>query len=103
MLFLFSAQKTKHSKVADHLVGTLHMLNTKYPESWIIMGTDKNSMDVTPILNCGLRLKQVVNQPTINGKVPDILIMNLSMYYKGPVIAPPLCPDNPDKAKPSDH
>jgi hypothetical protein len=67
------------------------------------MGADKNSMDITPILTCGLRLKQVVNQPTINGKVLDILIMNLSMYYNCPVIAPPLCPDNPDKAKPSDH
>ena len=35
----------KNSKMADHLVSTLHMLNTKYSESGIIMGADKNDMD----------------------------------------------------------
>ena len=54
------------------------MLNTKYPESGIIMGSDKNSMDISPLLNCGLRLKQIVGLPTINGKILDVLIMNLS-------------------------
>ena len=29
--------------------------------------------------------------------------MNLSGYYKSPIIAPPLLPDDPTKAKPSDH
>ena len=79
------------------------MLNTKYPESGIIMGSDKNSMDISPLLNCGLRLKQIVGLPTINGKILDVLIMNLSCYYNSPIITPPIQPDNPDKAKPSDH
>ena len=40
--FYSPPKKRKNSKMADHLVGTLHMLNTKYPESGIIMGADKN-------------------------------------------------------------
>ena len=58
----------KHTKMADHIVGTLQMLNTKYPESGIILGGDKNKMDIRPLLNCGLGLKQVVDKGTRQGK-----------------------------------
>ena len=101
--FYSPPKSRKNTKLADHLVGTLQMLMSKFPESGIILGADKNSMDLTPLLNCGLRLKQVVDKPTINGKIIDVLIMNLSMYYNSPLIAPPLLPDDPLKAKPSDH
>ena len=79
------------------------MLSTKYPDAGIIMGADKNKMDITPILNCGLRLKQTVNKFTRQDKIIDILIMNLSKFYNSPIVAPPLNPDDPSKAKPSDH
>ena len=46
----------KNRRLADHLVTTLHMLSSKYPESPIILGADRNSMDVEPILTSGLRL-----------------------------------------------
>ena len=101
--FYSPPKSRKNTKLADHLVGTLHMLNTKYPDSGIILGADKNSMDITPLLNCGLKLKQTVDQWTINGKTLDVLIMNLSMFYNSPIIAPPLHPDDPLKGKPSDH
>ena len=29
--------------------------------------------------------------------------MNLSSYYNTPYIAPPICPDDPTRGKPSDH
>ena len=45
----------RNSKLADHIVGTLQMLSTKYPNCQIILGGDKKQMDITPILNCGLR------------------------------------------------
>ena len=93
----------RNSKMADHLVGTLHMLNTNYPDSGIIMGADINSMDIRPILNCGLRLKNIVDQPTINGRIYDVIITNLNMFYNCPIITPPLQPDDPASAKPSDH
>ena len=93
----------KNTRLADHIVGTLQMLNTKYPESGIILGGDKNKMDLRPILNCGLRLKQVVDKFTRQDKILDVLIMNLSRFYNSPIIAPPIGPDNPDAGKDSDH
>ena len=66
--------------MADHIVSTLHMLCSKYPDSGIILGADKNSMDITPILNCGLKLRQVVDKNTRKGKIIDVIIMNTSGY-----------------------
>ena len=59
----------RNTRLADHIVGTLHMLNTKYPDSGIILGGDKNDMDIKPILNCGLKLKKVVYKFTRQGKI----------------------------------
>ena len=93
----------KNQKLTDHLVTTLHMLSTMYPDAPIIMGADKNTMDIKPLLNCGLRLKQVVDIGTRNGKILDIILMNISQYYNSPVVVPPVPCDNPDNGEPSDH
>ena len=50
----------KNLKLTDHIVSTLQMLATQYPGCPMMLGADKNNMDIRPILNCGLRLKQVV-------------------------------------------
>ena len=52
----------KNSKMADQIVSTLHMLYSKYPESGIILGADKNNIFIKPILNCGLKLRKTVNK-----------------------------------------
>ena len=101
--FYSPPNKKKNTKMADHIVSTLHMLKTKYPDSAIILGADKNQMDITPILNCGLKLRQVVDKPTRKGKVLDILIMNTSGFYQSPVICPPIQPDDPSTYQASDH
>ena len=93
----------KNSKLTDHIVSTLQMLNTLHPDSPIIIGADKNSMDIRPILNCGLRLKQIVDLPTRQGKILDILIMNIPQFYNSPVIIPPVPCDDPTAGVPSDH
>ena len=67
------------------------------------MGADKNSMDISPLLNCGLRLKQVVDIGTRNGVILDIILMNIPQLYNSPIIAPPVPCDNPDDGVPSDH
>ena len=79
------------------------MLSAKYPECGLILGADKNNMDICPILNCGLRLRQVVSQFTRLDATLDIIILNLSGLYNSPVIVPPLQPDDPSKGKSSDH
>ena len=89
--------------MADHIVSTLQMLSAKFPECGLILGADKNEMDIRPILNCGLRLRQAVDKCTRQGRILDIIIMNTLGYYNSPIIAPPIKPDNPLKGKPSDH
>ena len=101
--FYSPPKSRKNTKLADHIIGTLHMLNTVHPDSGIILGGDKNTMDISPLLKCGLKLKQVVNKSTINNKILDVIIMNTSKYYNDPVIAPPICPDDPERGSPSDH
>ena len=101
--FYSPPNKNRNSKMADHIVSTLQMLCTRYPGCGIILGGDKNSMDIRPILNCGLRLRQVVTKSTRQGQILDVIIMNLSGLYKTPIIVPPLQPDDPFSAKPSDH
>ena len=89
--------------MADHLVSTLHMLVAKHPDSGIILGADKNKMDIRPLLNCGLKLRQVVDKNTRQGSILCIILMNTFQYYKSPIIAPPIEPDDPSSGKPSDH
>ena len=101
--FYSPPNKMKNSKMADHIVSTLHMLYSKYPDSAIILGADKNKMDIKPILNCGLKLRNIVDRNTRQDKILDVIIMNTSGLYKSPLIAPPIQPDDPSTAKPSDH
>ena len=93
----------KNLKLTDHIVTTLQMLNTKYLECPMILGADKNNMNIAPILNCGLKLKQLVDLPTRNDKILDIIIMNTPQFYKSPIIVPPVPCDDPTAGVPSDH
>ena len=101
--FYSPPRSKKNQKMTDHLVTTLHMLVTKHPEAPIIMGADKNSMDIRPILTCGLKIKQLVDLPTRNGKILDIILTNIPQHYNSPIIIPPVPCDNPEDGLPSDH
>ena len=101
--FYSPPKSKKNQKLVDHLVTTLHMLKTKFPEAPIIMGSDKNSMDIRPILNCGLKIRQIVDLPTRNGKILDIILTDIPQHYNSPVIIPPVPCDNPNDGVPSDH
>ena len=92
----------KNAKMTDHLITTLQMLSTQHPHSGTIMGADRNNMDIK-VIECGLKLQQVVDKPTRLNSIHDIIIMNLSMFYKSPIICPPITPDDPNTGKPSDH
>ena len=93
----------KNAKLSDHIVTTLHMLSTQYPNSPIIMGADRNSMDISPIINCGLKMKQLVDKPTRRDKILDVIITNVPDLYKSPIIVPPVPCDDPTAGVPSDH
>ena len=85
--------------MADHIVGTLHRLAAEHPGSAIILGADKNYMDIRPLLNCGLRLRQCVDKPTRFGAILDIIVMNTFPYHSSVRIVPPIQPDDPTKCK----
>ena len=78
--FYSPPSKKKNSKMADHVVSTLHMLSSRYPDSCIIIGADKNDMDISPILGCGLKLRQIVDKCTRKSRILDVIIMNVSKY-----------------------
>ena len=100
----FSPPKSrKNLKLCDHLVTTLNMLITRYPAAPIILGADKNEMDIKPLLTCGLRLKQIVDVGTRKGKILDVILMNIPQMYNSPIIVPPVPCDNPSDGVPSDH
>ena len=101
--FYSPPKSRKNQKLTDHLVTTLHMLYTMYPDAPIMLGADKNSMDIQPLLNCGLRLKQVVDLGTRNGVILDIILMSIPQLYNSPIIVPPVPCDNPSDGVPSDH
>ena len=101
--FYSPPSKKRNSKMADHIVSTLQMLYTRYPDSGLILGADKNAMDIKPILNCGLKLRQVVDKYTRQGRILDIIIMNMMRFYNSPIICPHIEPDNPLCGNPSDH
>ena len=101
--FYSPPKSKKNQKLVDHLVSTLHMLSARFPDAPIMMGADKNTMDIKPLLSCGLKLKQLVDLPTRQGKILDILITNIPQYYNSPIVVPPVPCDNPDDGVPSDH
>ena len=93
--FYSPPNKQRNAKMADHIVGTLHMLATQHPDSAIILGADKNNMDIRPLLNCGLKLRNCVDQGTRQGVILDVIIMNTFAFYNSAFIAPPIQPDDP--------
>ena len=101
--FYSPPKSRKNLKLTDHIVTTLHMLATQYPGCPMILGADKNDMDIRPLLNCGLRLRQVVDLPTRKEKILDILLMSIPQYYNSPIIVPPVPCDDPTAGVPSDH
>ena len=93
----------KKEKLVTHIVVNAHKLMTKYPNCGMLIGGDKNSLNIAPILQALPRFRQVVVGNTHKEKCLDILITNCHLLYQPVVIAPPCQPDDPAKAKPSDH
>ena len=82
---------------------SLQMLRIEFPSAPIIMGADKNSMDIKPLLSCGLKLKQINDLATRNGAILDVLLTNIPQFYNSPILIPPVPCDDPSAGVPSDH
>jgi hypothetical protein len=60
-------------------------------------------MELSSILNNGLKLKQIVKFFTRKKEILDVLMTNVFQFYNSPVIIPPVQPDIPGQGVPSDH
>jgi hypothetical protein len=85
----------KSSKLLDHLISTIHFLLSKYPNAGVVMGGDKNNLNISTLLSGIPRLKQIVSKATHNFKILDVILTNLHAAYSVPIIAPPVPPDDP--------
>ena len=102
----YSAPKSrKNRKLLDHIISTLHLLLTKYPNCGWVAGGDKNQLPLAPLLGALPKSRQIVTQNTHKGrKIYDILLTNMGSYYSVPYVAKAVQPDEPaNGAVPSDH
>ena len=74
-----------------------------YHESAFVCGGDKNDMNTQLLLDIHPSFRQLVTQPTYRLSILDVLVTDMGQYYHVPVIRPPVPPDNPAVAAPSDH
>ena len=93
----------KHCKLLDHLVSATHALMARYPQAALILGGDKNSLPLAPLLLALPRFAQIVAHSTHGDKILDVLVMSCPDLYAVPLVTPPVLPDDPRHAAPSDH
>ena len=102
--FYSPPKSRKNTKLLDHILVTTQSLLTKYPNAGLVIGGDKNNLNISSILDGVPRIRQIVTQPTYKAKVLDIILTNLHQLYSVPIIVPPVSPDDPlHGGVPSDH
>ena len=101
--FYSPPDKGKNTKLVNHLAITLHNLLNIHKNAGILICGDRNHIEIPSLLSIDPVLRQLVLSPTHGQNILDIICSNLETYYQRPIILPPLAPDLPDKASPSDH
>ena len=101
--FYSPPDKGKNTKLVNHLAITLHQLMTVHKHAGVLLCGDRNHVEVASLLSVDPALKQLVSSPTHGQNILDVICTNLETYYQTPMTLPPLSPDSPDKAAPSDH
>ena len=72
--FYSPPKSRKKSKLLDHILTTLHILLTKYPQAGIIIGADRNDLNISSLLLGIPRVRQIVTEYTYqNNKIHDII------------------------------
>lgn len=101
--FYSPPRSPKKNKLLDHILTTVHLLLSKYPNAGLVIGADKNDLNIASLITGIPRIKQLVTKVTYKNKILDIILTNLHLFYQIPVIIPPVKPDNPTRGVPSDH
>ena len=93
----------KNYSLIDHISNELHKLLLHDPQAGIILSGDANYLDIKALLRIESSLKQIVTFPTRKDSILDVIVTNLDQFYNAPQPLPPLLPDDPIHAEPSDH
>ena len=90
--FYSPPKSRKNPHLLDHLLSTTLYLLSKYPNAGVVIGGDKNDLNITPLLDGIPRLRNIVTKPTHKTKVLDIMLTNMHSLYSVPIITPPCGP-----------
>ena len=93
----------KKTALVQHISLNYFMFKGMYPDSALICGGDKNDLNIKLLLDIHPSLRQLVTIPTYRSAIIDVLITDIGHYYQVPAIRPPVAPDDPTAASPSDH
>ena len=79
--FYSPPKSRKNNLLLDHLLSTTLHLLSKYPKAMVVIGGDKNNLNITSLLNGIPKLTQIVTKPTYKTKILDIILTNVAMLY----------------------
>ena len=102
--FYSPPKSRKNAKLQEHIISTLHLLLTKYPNCGWAIGGDINQCPLGPLLGALPRSRQLVTKNTYKRKIYDIILTNMGQYYSVPYVSKAVQPDDcTSGAVPSDH
>ena len=87
----------------DHIAINFHQLKMKHSGAKFFFLGDFNDHKPDLILQLSPQLRQVVHHPTYGQKTLDLCVTDAHPIYHPPILVPPLLPDDPSAASPSDH
>ena len=96
------SSKTK-TILNDHIAQTYHILKMKHDSVKFFFLGDFNDHKPDTILKLSSQLRQIVHYPTCGSSILDLIITDAHTLYHPPIPEPPLVPDDPSAAAPSDH
>ena len=103
--FYSPPRSKKKTALIEHLTFTIQDLLINYPSAGIIISGDRNDLSLDRLPSVESSLKQIVSKGTRGpGKILDVVLTNLDVYYDEPEIVQPIDVDDPAKGGvPSDH
>ena len=102
-VFYYPPRSRRKGKMLDHLVSTIHDLLNRFNDTEIILGGDRNDLDLAPVYNSVPGLKQIQTEPTHKRKTIDIVATTMWRQYKQAIVVDPVDVDKPGFGKPSDQ
>ena len=102
-VFYHPPKARKKKALIDHLILTLHSLLSTHYDAEIVIGGDRNELDLFQVFNSIPNLKLLPSAPTHKNKVLDVFATTMWKLYDPPIIVDPVDVDIMGQGKPSDH